>query len=204
MKPKITLGSMSVFLLATVLMFAGCASHSYIPVRYQLPLASGQLAGQTVSLTFKDLRGGSSFLSESAEKSFKDFSGLFSLYLVEGSESEKLLGAYDVAALFTEAFSRRLQRMGVAVARETAGGPAVELGLKAFSLDYQGRKWIMTVGFQVRLSTAEGRTVTESISSSGERMKIVGKGDAQKFLSEMFSESLNKFDVYKLFRQAGL
>ena len=193
-------------ILIAIGLLAACATHSYIDVRYQLPLNSAELKGRTVSLDFKDLRPEKNFLSPAAQKDFKGFSGLFSLYISSEIQKNELVGGFNVETLFREAFKRRLEAMGVKVVPPASDNsvPVIKLGLNEFYLDFKSRKWITSVGYQARLSAPGGRSATETVSVTGERAKIIGKGDAEKYLGDLFTDSMNKLDIYKLFQQAGL
>ena len=193
---------MRILLIGLVL--TACAGSSYIQVRYQLPLASDQLAGKVVSLDFKDLRTRKNFLSDSAQKDFESFSGLFSLSLVKQNQEDELIGAFDIESLFKEAFRKRLAAMGIKVVPAGGGIPVMELDLRDFFLDYRSRKWITSVSFQARLLTDKGPTAAESVNITGERTKTFGKNNVEKHLSEIFSECLNKLNIAKLFRETGV
>jgi len=205
MNPKPSRNVRRLFFLMVGIMMVSCATSSYIPIRYQLPPASEQLKGQTVSLTFKDLRAEKNFLSPGAQKEFKKFSGLFSLYLARTNQPEELVGGFNVETLFKEAVKGRLEGMGVKVAAGPSSGvPVMEIRLKEFFLDYKSLRWFTTVSYQAQLSKDKGNSATETVTISGERMKTIGRGEVEKYLGEIFSESLNKLNVDKLFQQAGL
>jgi hypothetical protein len=194
----------TILILAIGLYITACATSTYINVRYQVPFPSNQLKGRTVSLDFIDMRAEKNFLSPTAQDDFKNFSGLFSLYLAKENEKEELIGGFNVEALFKTALKNRLEAIGVKVVPESPGLPVIEIGLKEFFLDYKYRKWITTVSFQARLLKDQGTTATEGVSITGERMKTLGRGNVEKYLSEIFSESLNKLNIPKLFQQAEL
>jgi hypothetical protein len=42
----------------------------------------------------------------------------------------------------------------------------------------------------------------ESVNGSAERLKVMGKSDAEKILGELVSDMVNKLDVAKLLQQA--
>jgi hypothetical protein len=42
------------------------------------------------------------------------------------------------------------------------------------------------------------------ISGQGERVKLVGKGDADKVMGEVFEDLVNRLDLPRLFQQARL
>jgi uncharacterized lipoprotein YajG len=187
------------------LYITACAGSSYINVRYQLPPPSDKLKGRAVFLDFKDMRTEKIFLSPTAQNEFKKFSGLFSLYLAKENKKDELLGGFSVETLFKEALKSRLETMGVKVVSERPQDlPVIEIGLKEFSLDYKNIKWITNISYQARLLKDQGTTATENVSITGERMKTLGRGNVEKYLSEIFSDSLNKLNVRNLFQQVGL
>jgi hypothetical protein len=76
--------------------------------------------------------------------------------------------------------------------------------LNEFRLSLSKNKWVATVGYKVSLSGDPNTVVSETISGSAERVKVVGSGAAEKVLGEIFSDSLNRLDVVALFAKAGL
>ena len=182
-----------------------CSSGSYINLRYQLPPASDQLKGKTIFLEFKDMRTDKAFLSETAKKDFENFAGLFSLHLTNENMKDELVSGFNVESLFKEALKRRLGIIGVNVTEERKKDiPVMELVLNKFFMDYRKRKWVTDIRFQLRLIKDKNNTATETVSSTGERIKIFGRKDAEKYLGETFTDSLNKLNIAKLFQQAGL
>lgn len=191
--------------LAVGLYITACAASSYINVRYQLPPPSNKLKGRAVFLDLKDMRTEKKFLSPTAQNEFKKFSGLFSLYLAKDNKKDELVGGFNVETLFKEALKSRLETMGVKVVSERPQDlPVIEISLKEFFLDYKNRKMITTISYQARLLKDQDTTATENVSITGERMKTLGRGNVEKYLSEIFSDSLNQLSVPKLFQQVGL
>ena len=74
--------------------------------------------------------------------------------------------------------------------------------LNRFVLDLEARKWILTMSYQTILKEDGNLVISESISGS-ERMKVVGSRDAEKIISELISDTINKADISNLFQQAG-
>jgi hypothetical protein len=70
-------------------------------------------------------------------------------------------------------------------------------------LDLEARKWILTMSYQTILKEDGNLVISESISGTAERMKVVGSRDAEKIISELISDTINKADISKLFQQAG-
>ena len=192
------------FLSLSVVLLAGCASTSYINVNYQLPTASGQLIGQKVFLDYKDARAEKAFLSPSAHAEFKDFTDIFSLTLT-GSQPDNLVGSFNAASLFKEAFKRRLNAMGVEVAPvRTDNLPVMEIILNDFFLDLKDRTWMARINFKTELTREPGRVATQTVAGSAERYKTVGLSEAEKVLGEIFTDAVNDVKIPELFQKVGL
>jgi hypothetical protein len=57
------------------------------------------------------------------------------------------------------------------------------------------------IKYDARLLKGDLLLVTKTISGDAERVKIIGQGDAEKVLGEIFTEIVNQLDVHKLFEQ---
>ena len=183
---------------------AGCASTSYININYQLPAAPGMLRGQSVFLDYKDARAEKAFLSPSAHAEFEYFTDIFSLTLT-GPQPDNLVGSFDAASLFKEAFKRRLNAMGVQVASvQTDNQPVMEIILKDFFLDLKDRKWMARINFITQLTREPGHVATQTVSGAAERLKTIGRGDAEKVLGEIFTDAVNDVKIPDLFKKVGL
>jgi hypothetical protein len=182
--------------------FWSCAPSNLLRVHYQLPTKSDNLAGKQVLLTFKDARESKAMLSKSAQEDLRDFSGSFTLVVVQDSGDEKLLGVYDLSALLKEAFKQRLRQSGLQVTEKIQLKHQIEFVLNRFVLDLEARKWILTMSYQTILKENGDLVISESISGTAERVKVVGSRDAEKIISELISDTINKVDIPKLFQQA--
>jgi hypothetical protein len=173
-----------------------------LKVQYQLPSSSTALTGETISLTISDLRKDAAFLSSSAKKSIKNFNGTYSLVVVRDDGSGNLIGAYDVDSLLKEIFKQRLENEGgqVFAAAENANA-SLAIQLKEFKLDIVDRKWTLQMSYQAGLSKNKGIFAKESVSGSAERLKVMGKTDAEKILGELVTDMVNKLDVARLFEK---
>jgi hypothetical protein len=182
---------------------SACSSKSFLKVQYQLPSSTTRvLDGQKVSLSVADMRNKDVFLTESAKKSLKGFKGSFSLVVLREDGSGNLVGAYDLNSLLTEIFKQRLENSGMQVIASQDGvDPALVIRLKKLELDLSGRKWIISMGYQARLEESGNLIASESINGSAERLKVIGKSDAEKIISELLTDMVNKLDLVKLFQQ---
>ena len=205
MIPKVKLCKLFFLIFLFGSFFLACASDNFLKVHYRLPAQSEELKGRTVSLSFKDLRSNKMFLTGNAQKKLKNFSETFSLVVSQENKSGNLLGAYDVSSLFKEIFKQRLENSGVAVLEKTDQAKAeIEIGLKTFLLDLKDRKWILALNYQTDIIIDQRIASTQVFSGNAERMRVVGIGDAEKIVSDLLTDMLNKLDLEKLFRDAGL
>jgi len=183
-------------------MMSACASKPYLKVQYQLPSSSTALTGETISLTISDLRKDAAFLSGNAKKSIENFNDTYSLVVVGDDGRGNLIGTYDVDSLLREIFKQRLENEGgrVLATAENANA-SLAIQLKEFKLDIVDRKWTLRMDYQASLSRNKGIFAKESVSGSAERLKVMGKTDAEKVLGELVTDMVNKLDVVELFEK---
>ncbi len=199
MKPGKSL-SLSLGILA--ILVGACAPKPFLKVKYQMPSTSTALTGETISLSISDRRKDSAFLGNSAKKSIKNFDGTFSLLILRDDGSGNLIGAYDIGSLLKEIFKRRLENEGAKVSA-TADTAKARLGieLEEFKLDVVDRKWVLRMSYRAGLSRHTGVLAEESVSGSAERVKVMGKTDAEIILGELVTDVVNKLDVATLFQK---
>lgn len=189
--------------IVMAILVSACASKPFLKVQYQLPSASTALTGERISLAVSDRRNDDSFLSSNAKKSINDFNGIYSLVVLRGDGSGNLIGAYDLDSLLKEIFKHRLENEGLQVVATDADADAsLEIQLKEFKLDIVDHKWVLQMSYQAGLSKNRGLIAKESVNGSAERLKVMGKSDAEKILGELVSDMVNKLDVAKLLQQA--
>jgi hypothetical protein len=194
---------LAVAALILLMLTGACSSKPFLIVHYQLPAPSSALAGKAVSPEITDTREIKTFLSENAKKSLREFNETFSLVVLKQDGSGNLLGVYEIDALFLEAFKQRLDAMGMQVPPAANKAEYVlEINLKEFKLDLAGRKWIINMSYQANLLKNGKVLAMESVSGSAERLKVMGKSEAEKLLGELLTDMVNKLDIAKLFQQA--
>ncbi len=189
--------------LAVAVLASACASKPFLKVQYQLPSSSTALTGEKLSLTISDRRNDDAFLSANAKKSLKNFNGTYSLVVLRDDGSGNLIGAYDLDSLLKEIFKQRLENESVQVIASADDADAsLEIQIKEFKLDLVDRKWVLRMSYQASLSKNSGMLAKESVNGSAERLKVMGKSDAEKILGELVTDMVNKLNVSKLFQQA--
>ena len=189
--------------MAVAVLASACASKPFLKVQYQLPSSSTALTGERLSLTISDRRNDDAFLSANAKKSLKNFNGTYSLVVLRDDGSGNLIGAYDLDSLLKEIFKQRLENEGVQVIASADNADAsLEIQIKEFKLDLVDRKWVLRMSYQAGLSKNSGLLAKESVNGSAERLKVMGKSDAEKILGELVTDMVNKLNVARLFQQA--
>jgi hypothetical protein len=194
---------MFVLLLTAVL--GSCATISELMVNYRLPPQSEALKGARVFLRVEDERSTKEILGEGARKEFQHFSGNISFSMARFGEDSFMIGIFDVPSLMKEAFQQRLENLGAeVVSKESNGSVHMVIVLKAFILDLLGNQWKVTMDYEVSLIKEERYLSKQKISGQGERLKILGRRQADIIMGEIFTDTLNRMDIKRLFTQAGL
>ena len=186
--------------------FAGaCTSKPFLKVQYQLPSPSRTLAGQQVDLAVSDKRSKHGLVTENARKELKNFKGTFSLIVLREDGSGDLRGAFDLVSLLSEVFRQRLKNEGILATTVAKGTlPELKIDITEFQLDYANRKWIVSMNYRASLSDNGIPLSKESVSGEAERLKVMGKKGAEKILSELITDVVNKLNLVGLFQQARL
>jgi len=191
-------------LLFLMIIFA-CSSMPEINITYRIPEKSDDLKGIKVLLVFKDARRTEDILGIGAREEYKYFSGNISFSLARGKEQGFKIGIYDVPVLFMEGFKRGLENRGVkVVSAKRAGQIELLIVLNEFFLDLIDKKWVVTMEYEARL-LKEGKVLAKQlINGRAERAKIIGRGQVDTVMGEIFTDMVNKMDLSRLYKQAGV
>jgi len=190
-------------LLLLTAMFS-CATIPHLNVEYRLPSKSDELKGKKVFLVFEDRRAGKDILGKGAQKDFKNFSGNISYSLAKGKEKGFKIGLYKVPSLFMEVFKVRLENLGIEVVSEgEKGETALVIVLEELLLDLIDRDWVVTMEYEARLLKDQKVLARQVITGQGERLKLVGRSQADVVMGEIFTDMINKLNVARLFQQAS-
>ena len=105
--------------------------------------------------------------------------------------------------LYTEVYQQRLQNEGIQVATAAdISPPELKIEIMTFQLDFAERKWIVSMNYRASLLNNGNVLSKESVSGEAERLKVMGKSDAEKVLGELLSDMVNKLNLVNLFQQA--
>jgi hypothetical protein len=194
-------------LLATVivlLMLIACAKPYHFYVKYNVAESSVDLKGQKVKLQILDGRDTKNFLSEKAGNEFDLWDGKFALYQTPKKPTGDIQ-TYPLTGLIEAAMKKRLEIMGITVVGEKMDDTLLfELTLNTFFLDLNDRTWVSDFSYEVKLTRDNQKTGRENVSGQAERTKIMGRGAGEILVGDIFTESINKLDIEKLFKNAGI
>lgn len=185
--------------IAAVMLSWGCASTRSLQVDYRLPATTATVAQPKVALAIVDKRSDPQILGPGARAILKDFADRFVLVVVTPDQSYQLTSAYDLNSTLHEAFKRRLELAGAVVLPKGVSEDLVlQIDLKDFAIEALGSNWTMKTAYEAVVLRNGRQVANQTASGSGERLKIMGKGEAEKLLSDMVSEMVNKLDIPKL------
>ena len=208
-----TKGNTSRCFMVILFLLVGAVSCATIPelrVNYRLPPKSEALQSKRVVVGFEDARASKDLMGRGAKKEYKGFTGNITYSLARDDEPGFRRGAYKVPSLFKDVFQRRLEYLGAEVVPSKEYGDVElrivlkELLLDLVKVDLVKKKWTVTMGYEARIIQNGEVLATQIVSGQGERTKVVGKGDADKVMGEVFEDLVNRLDVPRLFRQARL
>jgi hypothetical protein len=202
------------FLLSvTVLVFivTSCSSVPMLNVNYTVPDKTSQLSGKAVLLEIKDSRQDKEMFGSGAKEEFLNATETISLSVAEGSEKGFKVGMFPLPDLMKRIFKERLNGLGMRVVTDkdkTGAEPKVVIDIKAFKLELTPgtikRNWKASMTYGVEIST-NGKTLAgTTITGQSERLRIIGKKEADSLASDLITDLVNRLDVQALFKQAGL
>ena len=82
--------------------------------------------------------------------------------------------------------------------------PELKIEITEFQIDFADRKWIVGMNYKASLLDNGNLLSKESVSGQAERLKVMGKQGAEKILSELLTDVVNKLNLVGLFQQARL
>jgi hypothetical protein len=190
-------------IIALGVITAACANKFFIAVDYRPPVPAKKFSQQTVRVEMKDMRSTKTILSNNAAKDFEGFTGLFSLFVEKGKKEKLAVGGFQLLPLFKAAFSQRMEDMGIQVLKDSGTTDlAIEIALQKFFLDLVDRKWRLEISYDASLTKGSRVLAKETISGKAERVKILGAGEAEKLIGNLFTDVVNDLDIEKLLNKA--
>jgi hypothetical protein len=192
-------------LFAALFFIQACSSIAYVQLNDRLPAKAGAPAGKKVFLSVQDERKTKDFASKAVKREFDNFSESISYSVKKGAEPPLNLGLYDAMSLVKEAFRLRIENEGVEIVPAKEASPVeLALVLQEFSLDLVDRTWKVRLGYEARL-IKNGEVLSKQFATGeAERLKIMGTDQADAVVGDLFVDVMNRLNVAKLFRDAGL
>ena len=187
-----------------VAIVAACAKPYHFYVKYDLTESAIPLEGQKVFLQVLDARDSADFLSQNAKKEFNMWDGRFALYHTP-KKPKGDIETYPLSGLIEAAMKKRLESKGITVVKEKMGDtPLFEVTLNKFFLGLNDRTWVSDLSYEVKLTRDNQKTGRETVSGQAERTKIMGRGAGEILVGDIFTESINRLNIEKLFKNAGI
>jgi hypothetical protein len=194
-----------------VFMMPSCSSVPMLNVHYKVPDKTSQLAGKQVFLEIRDSRQDKEMFGEGAKEDFLNATETISLSVAEGSEKGFKVGMFPLPDLMKRIFQERLNGLGMSVASDkdmNGTSPKVVIDIKAFKLELTPgsikRNWKASLTYGVEIS-GNGKTLAgTTITGQSERLRIIGKKEADLLASDLITDLVNRLDVQALLKQAGL
>jgi hypothetical protein len=192
-------------IFAALLFTQACSSIAYIQLNDRLPAKANALEGRKVFLAVEDERKTKEFAGRGVKREFDNFSETLSYSVRKGTEPPLKLGLYDAPSLVKEAFRLRIENEGVEIVPEKKASQ-VELVfvLQEFSLDLIDRTWKVRLGYEARLVKNGAVLSKQFATGEAERLKLIGTEQADAVVGDLFADVMNRLNVAKLFRDAGL
>jgi hypothetical protein len=202
----VTMGKRWGFLLTLLGVFCvSCATIPTLEVRYQPPAAGDHPRGLKAVLVYEDARGQKPFLGSGAQEEFRNFPGDFYFTVMGPGGSAERLGLFQTEEMIQEAFTRALRAAGVEVLPGPGEGQAeIHIVLNEFQLDLVNRYWTARMTYEARLLKDGRALATQTVTGQAERLKLIGREEAETAVSEIFTDAVNKLDPVKLFRDGRL
>jgi hypothetical protein len=192
-------------MLVALFFIQACSSIAYVQLNDRLPLKALALEGKKAFLSVEDERKNKDFAGGGVKRDFENFSETLAYSVQKGTEPALKMGLYDVASLVKEAFRVRVENEGVGIVSERkADQVELILALQDFSLDLVNRNWKVKIGYEIRLTKNGAVLAKQFANGEAERLKIMGTEQADAVVGDLFADVMNRMNVAKLFRDAGL
>jgi len=191
--------------IALFFLMVSCASVPELNTHYQMPFPSDQLKGKRVVLVIEDDRKTSDLLGSGAGAEFRRFTNKVTFSIARPGEAGFRLGSYDVPGMLKEAFKRRLESEGVLVGfNNESPDKLLIISINELLLDREGRMWKGRMAYEAKI-VDDGRVSSrENISGRSEKARLVGRQGADEVMGEMVSDMVNRLDLVRLFKEAGI
>ncbi len=200
-KPK---WSILIIVGISLLTLTACAKPYHFYVKYDVPESKSQTLEKSVFFDVIDGRETKSFLTDKASNEFDLWDGTFALYYSE-KKPKSGVDTYSLTTLIKTIMAQRLESKGIMVSdQKSADLPTLEMTIKKLYLELQDRTWVSDISYEVTLTSNNLKTGRETVSGKAERTKVMGRSAGETLVSEILADTVNRLDIEKLFKNAGL
>jgi|WetSurMetagenome_2_1015567.scaffolds.fasta_scaffold24770_4 hypothetical protein len=200
----------SIAMLAATMMLA-CSSVPMLNINYKVPEKTSHLEGKRVLFEIRDSRQDKDIFGEGAKEDFQNATETVSLSVSEGNEKGFKVGIFPLSDLMKQVFGERLKSLGMVIEadREKAGeAPKIIVDIQVFKLELTPgtikRNWKASMTYNVEISDKGKALATTQITGQSEKLKIIGRKEADSLVSDLVTDLVNRLDVQALLKQAGL
>jgi hypothetical protein len=193
------------------LILLSCSTVPMLNVNYRIPDKTSQLEGKKVFLEIKDSRLDKEMLGDTAKEEFQNISENVSLSVAEGNEKGFKIGIFTLTSLMQEIFKERLKSLGLEVVTDKnkkGQEPTVVIDLQTFKLDLIKstikRTWTASIAYNVEIADKGKVLEGNKISGQSEKLKIIGRKEADSLMSDLITDLANRMDAPALLKQAGI
>jgi hypothetical protein len=192
-------------------MMLSCSSVPMLNVNYKVPEKTNQLVGKRVLLEIRDSRQDKEMFGAGAKEDFQNATETVSLSVAEGNEKGFKIGLFPLSDIMRQVFEERFKSLGMVVVTDkdkTGEEPGIVIDLRAFNLDLTPgtikRDWKASMTYNVEISSKGKALATTQITGQSEKLRIIGRKEADSLVSDLVTDLVNRLDVQALLKQAGL
>ncbi len=195
-------GLLSVLLTVFVV---SCASLPELKVLYKLPAPSNDLKDKKIFLAVEDARKTKELFGEGAKQEFGNYVGNISLSVARYNEKGFKIGPFQLPAMVKEGFKKSLENAGLEVLPGRSHGELqLLIVINRFILDLVDRTWVAKMSYEAKLIKEGSILAAQIIEGEAERVKVIGRKEADTVSGEIFTDMVNRLDLLRLFQQAKL
>jgi len=197
----------------SVLLFImlSCSTVPMLNINYRVPEKTNLLEGKKVILEIRDSRTDKDMFGEGAKEDFQNATESISLSVAEGNEKGFKIGIFPLSDLIRQVFEERFKSLGMVVVADkdkTGEEPRIVIDLQSFKLELTPgtikRSWKDSMTYNVEISSKGKALAATQITGQSEKLRIIGRTEADSLVSDLVTDLVNRLDVQALFKQAGL
>ena len=186
------------------LMGGACSSLPRLNVSYLMQAVEEFPELEEIDLKVEDARRSGNIFGPAAAAQQGGNIQMVSLSVGPAVDDVRPEGIFDVPGLMREAFERKFAADGFKSVTGTADDiPVVVIVVKDFFIDIVKQNWTGRIAYDAKLLVDGEMKVTRSIEGTARRLNVLGRGDADILIGELFTDCVNRLDLQRLFEVAG-